>query len=149
MQVCQKTTQFSKWLVLKLSHVFFICSHLFRNVASQWVTCALLLQSHRKSSETLACKGGKGVKIRFADCTCYATLRERQGKIVLRCPQKNCHGWRDFDGPILQVQQKHRIWCNVCRCKSGRKTIGEWYCIKCSMIQAHCICNKPETPRYT
>ena len=108
------------------------------------MTCALFFLSHRKSSDALACKGGKGVKIKLADCACRAALIAKQGKKVLRCPQAGCHGWRSFDASVLPLTQQHRPWCHVCELRSN---IEKWTCIKCGMFQAHCICKTPETPK--
>ena len=76
-------------------------------------------------------------KVRFADCRCYATLLSERGQVILRCPQKACHGWKHFVG--LNVPLRPR--CRVC---SLRKAIGEWHCFKCNISTATCRCRQPQ-----
>jgi len=102
------------------------------SVITHWVCvkCSRETNTQRKAS--------KDAKVKFENCVCYAKLLARQGKIVLRCPQSNCRGWKDYDE--LPTSSDCRIICHVC---SSRQPLGTWHCFGCNMSRTNCICTRP------
>ena len=55
-------------------------------------------------------KARKTAEVTFARCLCYSRLLSEREQRILRCPQKDCHGWKDFIGVNVPLRQRSRVF---------------------------------------
>ena len=63
--------------------------------------------SKKKATQDKARKTGE---VTLARCLCYSRLLSEREQRILRCPQKDCHGWKDFIGVNVPLRQRSRVF---------------------------------------
>ena len=92
------------------------------------------------------CSRTRDTDIEFDNCWCFARSLVKKGNTVLTCPQKECHGWKQFDNiDLLDCRKKPktvRTKCDYCKESSFTQN---WFCNSCGKGKtevkfAECTC---------